>query len=147
MALSDAKRHQITILTTRNDLSTSQTSKGIHVVKTDYSDNSLLAEFSGQDVVISTLGDSALDLESRAIEVAVRTSVTRFIPSDFGIDTADRSLMKLVYPLQKKVERQTQLKKLAANHPSFSYTFLSSGPWFDLVGKILQSPFLYQLEI
>lgn len=98
--------------------------------------------------MISTLiRDSALDLESRVIEVAVRTSVTRFIPSDFGIDTADLSLMKLVYPLQKKVERQTQLKKLAANHLSFSYTFLSSGPWFDPVGKILQSPFLCQLEI
>ena len=139
LALSNVKRHKITILTARDDLSTSQISEGIRVVKTDYSDNSLLAEFSGQDVVVSTLEDSALKLESRVIEVTICSSVIRFILSDFSIDTADRLLMKLVYLLQKKVERQSQLKKVVADHLNFSYTFLSSGLWFDHVGRIFVS--------
>ena len=115
----------------------SQIPDGIRVVKTDYSEDSLLAEFSGQDAVVSTLGGSAFEVQSRAIEVAVRSSVKRFIPSEFGIDTADPALMKLVYPLQKKVETQSQLKRLVADHPNFSYTLLGTGPWFDLVSRFL----------
>lgn len=133
--LSNSGQHEITILTTSDDLPTSQILEGTHIVKTDYSKDSLIAEFSGHDAVISTLGGSASHLQSRAIEAALHSSVRRFIPSEFGIDTADLALMKLVHPLQRKIETQNQLKKLAADHPGFSYTLLSTGPWFDLVSR------------
>lgn len=135
LGLSNSGGHKITILTTSDNLPTPELLEGTRIVKTDYSKDSLIAEFSGHDAVVSTLGGSASHLQSRAIEAALHSSVRRFIPSEFGIDTADLALMKLVYPLQKKIETQNHLKKLAADHPGFSYTLLSTGPWFDLVGR------------
>ncbi|KAJ0298715.1 hypothetical protein COL516b_009800 [Colletotrichum fioriniae] len=61
---------------------------GAKVVKTDYSEDSLVKILAGQDAVVSMLPIMALGEQQKIVEAAIKAGVKRFIPSEYGSDSA-----------------------------------------------------------
>jgi hypothetical protein len=86
----------------------------------------------GQDAVVSTIATLALVQQSTLAEEAAKAGVKRFIPSEFGVNTQKVSggIAKI---LGAKIQLQDTLGKLAAAHPSFSWTGVATSLFFDWV--------------
>ncbi|KAI9798166.1 MAG: hypothetical protein M1833_004915 [Piccolia ochrophora] len=127
-ALFEAK-YNVTVI---SRASSDATFPGSTVIKTDYSESSLVDAFQGIDAVVSTLSGTGFLAQKTTIDAAVKAGVKRFIPSEFGGDTTNpraRDMAGLIY--QPKNEVAEYLKAKVAENPSFSYTLAISGPFFD----------------
>ncbi|KUJ11385.1 NmrA-like family protein [Mollisia scopiformis] len=127
-ALLDAG-FEVTALTRAESKATFPAS--VKVQKVDYSSSTSVAEaLKGQDAVVSTIATLALSQQSSLVEEAVKAGVKRFIPSEFGLNTpkVTGGTAKI---LGAKLQLQEQLKKLAAENPSFSWTGVSTSLFFD----------------
>ncbi|KAI9681951.1 MAG: hypothetical protein M1817_000005 [Caeruleum heppii] len=112
--------------------STATFPSAVKVVKTDYSPESLVQAFTGQDAVVSTLGATALEDQIITIDAAVKAGVSRFLPSEFGSNTRDDRALQIgpdVFGSKVKIAKYLELK--ARNHDDFSYTNMITGPFFD----------------
>ncbi|RYC80575.1 hypothetical protein BFJ63_vAg16535, partial [Fusarium oxysporum f. sp. narcissi] len=82
LAQKDSPLH-LSVLTREN--SGAKFSKGLNVISTDYSPESLERRLRGQDVVIMLLPpESTVDHET-VIDAAVKAGVKRFFPSEYGV--------------------------------------------------------------
>lgn len=101
-------------------------------VKSDYSEASLREIFKDQDAVISTISSiavgDALASQKAIIKAAIAVGVKVFFPSEYGIDTSDRSASTYVPFLADKIETMDYLK---ANEDKISWTALITGSMFD----------------
>ncbi len=97
----------------------------------DYKDSKSIGPvLKGVDVVISTLGAPALGDQMNLINAAFEAGVQRFIPSEFGSDTAHPKNSSLpVYG--GKVASADRLKELSSENPKFTYTLVNNGAFFD----------------
>jgi len=102
-----------------------------HVIKTDYSPDSLASAFKGQDAVISIVGNEGFAEQAKIIDAAVRAGVKRFIPSEFGSDTASETVRGIVPIFNGKKQVVDYLKSKESD--TFSWTALITGPFFDWV--------------
>ncbi|RSL89002.1 hypothetical protein CEP52_015043 [Fusarium oligoseptatum] len=87
--------------------------------------------FKDQDAFISFLVPPATDYQNLAADAAVAAKVKRFIPSEWGMNTAilgDTIFGKL---LSDKTSTRAHLDKLAKENEFFSWTGISTGLWFD----------------
>lgn len=80
------------------------------------------------DVVISCFATCALDAQTPLIDAAVAAGVSRFIPADFGMDTANSWAMQLPVGAVKAAT-QDYLREEGAANPGFSWTAIAVG-WF-----------------
>jgi len=99
------------------------------VVSTDYSTESLLEIFKGQDVVLSVVGVGGFAEQTKIIDAAVKAGVRRFIPSEFGSDTTEAQHIKLVPFFAGKKQVVDYLKSKEAE--GMSWTAIVNGPLFD----------------
>ncbi|KAI8821167.1 isoflavone reductase family protein [Fimicolochytrium jonesii] len=127
-ALLDA-HFTVSILARESSQSTFPPTVTVH--RTDYSYASLLAVFQGQDAVVSALGSSALEHQNVIVDAAVGAGVKRFIPSEFGCNTVNRKGAAIVPFFQAKVDQVEYLKRMAAAHPSFTWSSVITGGFFD----------------
>lgn len=102
----------------------------VTVVKTDFTPESLETAFHGQDAVVSTVGFFGLAEQIKIIDAAAAAGVKRFIPSDFGCDSADGTIGDVVPALRPKVEAATHLQT-KAGQGDFSWTTIVNGSFFD----------------
>ncbi|KAJ3019408.1 hypothetical protein HKX48_002107 [Thoreauomyces humboldtii] len=124
----DAK-FAVSILTRQESKSTFPSDLKVH--RTDYSLDSLVSAFKGQDAVISTVGAEGFAQQKIIIDAAVKAGVKRFIPSEFGSNTENKKSQELVPLFKGKLEVVAYLQQVAKDHPSFSYTAIATGPFFD----------------
>jgi nucleoside-diphosphate-sugar epimerase len=103
----------------------------VKVIKTDYSESSLVDALKGQDAVIASLGGAVLDLQKKVIDAAVKAGVKRFIPSEFGSDTRDPKIVAAVPLFKSKSDVLEYAASAAASNPQFSFTGVFTGPFFD----------------
>ncbi|KAK5135433.1 hypothetical protein LTR08_005221 [Meristemomyces frigidus] len=132
-ALSNAG-FEVQTLTRR---STSDTVKlaigGVRAIEVDYSSQEELWEvLKGQDAVISTLGDTAgaVAAQEALITASVAMGVKRFVPSEFGSDTMNARVRSFPF-FTDKLKHQDFLKRAAAEHETFSYSVVITGPFLD----------------
>ena len=113
--------------------STSSVLPGAKVHKTDYSSPESIAEaFKGQDAIVSTIATAALGQQQAVVDAAIKAGVTRFIPSEFGVDTTTvQGGAKKI--LGAKIALQGVLAKAGEENANFSWTGLSTGMFFDWV--------------
>lgn len=132
-----AADYPVTALTRKASDSTSKLPKSpnLSVVEVDYSSVTSLTEaLKGHAVLISTLA-SAVNTGSGAgkaalVDAAITAGIERYIPSEFGSDTTNPNTSQL--PVFKdKVETIKYLETAVAANPSFSYTILYNGSFFD----------------
>jgi len=125
---------QVQALTRKGTTSTAKVViRGVKVVEVDYGNAAELLELlSGQDAVISTLGDTAgaVAAQRALIEASVAAGVKRFIPSEFGSDTKNERVRSFPF-FADKLKHQELLERAAAECPDFTYSIIITGPFLD----------------
>ncbi|TVY68721.1 Isoflavone reductase-like protein P3 [Lachnellula suecica] len=109
---------------------------GVRVHKTDYnSDSSLESAFKDQDAVVSVIATTGLITQLKIIEVAAKSGVKRFIPSEFGVNVEKLEELeegsRLRDVLGAKVKAGELLKKLSSENKDFTWTGISTNLFFD----------------
>ena len=126
----------VTILTRKgSSIAAGSIPAGVSAIKhVDYkSVDSLKAALVGQDAVVSALGTSVSSEQMPLAEAAVApgSSIQRFIPSEFGINTRKTPGTAIEKMLGPKTRLVDFLDKAAAANPAFTWTALSTGLFFD----------------
>ncbi len=99
---------------------------------TDYSVDSLAKALEGQDAVISLLGLSAIgDQQYALIDAAVKAGVKRFLPSEFGLDTASEKVLEVVPPFRTRKDLIETLKTNQAKGSGIEWTAFVAGLFLD----------------
>jgi len=106
--------------------------ENVKVITTDYSPSSLGLALANQDAVISLLGLSAIgDQQYALIEAAIKAGVKRFLPSEFGLDTASARLLSVVPPFRVRAELIDNLKAKQAAGSRIEWTAVVTGMFLD----------------
>jgi uncharacterized protein YbjT (DUF2867 family) len=118
-----------TITATSRPESKSTFQDGVKVVKTDYSTESLVSIFKGQDAVVSFAGATQLADQQKYVDAALAAGVKRFIPSEFGGDTRSDETAKAIplFAVKKGVVEYLRTKE----SEGLSWTAVWTGPFFD----------------
>ncbi|OGM46175.1 hypothetical protein ABOM_004842 [Aspergillus bombycis] len=101
-------------------------------VKTDYSEASLQEIFRGHDAIVSTVSSivpgNALAIQKSFVDAAIAAGVKVFLPSEYGVDTSNRSAPELIPFLADKLQTLDYLK---SKEDQISWTAICSGSMFD----------------
>jgi hypothetical protein len=89
--------------------------------------DSLKSAFQDQDAVISLVASDVLSSQTKLIDAAIAAGVKRYIPSEFGSNTADPRAVEAVPFFKGKVDIQEYLK---SKKDDISQTTLITGPFF-----------------
>lgn len=109
--------------------STSTFPAGVKVIRANYdSADALKDAFKGQDVAISLVGGTGFGEQNKLIDAAIAAGVKRFVPSEFGSDTADARVRELVPILEGKFATVNYLK---SKESVISWTAVANGPFFE----------------
>ncbi|KAF2214167.1 hypothetical protein CERZMDRAFT_38520 [Cercospora zeae-maydis SCOH1-5] len=92
----------------------------------------LIPVLQGHDAVVVTINGNQVDIQKRIADAAVRAGIKRFIPADFGsVDSSSPLTQDLVPLYRNKSALRSHLISLAASHPTFTWTSLVCGHFFD----------------
>ncbi|KAF5009963.1 hypothetical protein FDECE_3870 [Fusarium decemcellulare] len=120
---------KVSVLSRISSSSTDTTFMGVSMVKSDYTFESLVSAFTGQDAVISTLPTANIAGQKTIIDAAAAAKVKRFLPSEFGSDTSVDGLEKMAPFLKGKQEVMEYVRTKEAE--GLTWTALFTGPWID----------------
>jgi hypothetical protein len=99
----------------------------------EFPHDDLVSIFKGQDAVVVTTSGSLINLQKKLALAAAEAGVQRFIPADFGsVDSESENARSLVPLYVAKRNLRLYLQSLAEEHPSFSWTALVCGHFFDM---------------
>ncbi|KAG4438587.1 hypothetical protein IFR05_005911 [Cadophora sp. M221] len=102
---------------------------GVTVFNTDYTSASLIQAFKGQDAIVSAIATASAQQQISIIDAAIIAGIKRFIPSEYGIDTADPKAADFVPALKPK---QDIIKYLQTKQDAgLSWTAVVVGSIFD----------------
>jgi uncharacterized protein YbjT (DUF2867 family) len=101
----------------------------VNVVRTDYSHESLVKAFTGQDVVVSTIATFSTDQQIKIVDAAMAAKVQRFLPSEFGIDTSSPQIFEALPPAKAKHDTVAYLKSKEST--GLTWTAVIVGSFFD----------------
>ncbi|KAI7782141.1 Isoflavone reductase-like protein [Diaporthe eres] len=104
------------------------------VIKSDFSEESLVQALKGQDAVVSMLPIMALGEQAKVAEAAIKAGVKRFIPSEYGSDSSSEDIIAAV-PFF--APRKAQLDWLATQEDRISWTAIITGPFFDWTATLV----------
>ncbi|PLB52880.1 NAD(P)-binding protein [Aspergillus steynii IBT 23096] len=121
----------ITVLS--RESSTSIFPDGLRIVRSDYSHGSLVAAFHDQDAVISLVGRSGYADQQKLVDAALAAGVKRFIPSEFGNNSADARVRALAPILEGK---KAKIDYLRQREHRMSWTTVITGAFFDYALRI-----------
>ncbi|KAM0324063.1 hypothetical protein ACHAQA_008251 [Verticillium albo-atrum] len=117
----------ITILTRSG--TTAPTDPSLTIKEVDYTSlASLTAALEGQDALVNASNAHDPSVPLRLIDAAIAAGVRRFIPSDFGCDTANPHIAALPV-FATKAAVLARLREVAS--PSFTWTIVANGPFLD----------------
>jgi uncharacterized protein YbjT (DUF2867 family) len=125
--LSSPHGYSVTIVS-RESSSYQQPPAGAKLVKTDYSHDSLVAAFKGQDAVVSTIAGNAIGDQTKIIDAAIAAGVKRFFPSEFGSDTDNTHALEYFPGWASKGEIR---KYLESKQDQIEWTAIFNGFFFD----------------
>ena len=103
--------------------------ESVKVIKSDFSPSSIESAFKGQDAVISLVGHAGFEGQKVVVDAAAKAGVKRFIPSEFGSDTANARVCELVPIFNRKRAIIDYTKSKEAE--GLSWTGVITGPFLD----------------
>jgi len=103
----------------------------VNVIKSDFSPESLVAAFKGKDAVVDLIGHGTLEDRKKHVDVAVEAGVRRFIPSEFSGNHENKNNAALLQRFKDRVTIREYLEEKLAANPFFSWTSVSTGPFYD----------------
>ncbi|KAF2083312.1 NmrA-like family protein [Saccharata proteae CBS 121410] len=114
---------------TRPD-STSTFPPSVNVITSSYELDSLVSAFKGQDAVISLVGTPGFSSQKLFVDAAIAAGVRRFIPSEYGTDTASAKVRSLM-PIFDGKRAVVEYLQSAGEPKGLSWTALIPGFFFD----------------
>ena len=117
--------------------STSTIPPTVTTIKTDYTRDSLVEAFRGQDAVVSTIATSNLTDQKLIIDAAAAAGVKRFIPSEFGWDTSGDIGLEVAPCTSMKVDIVKYLREKESSR--MTWTSVVNGLWLDYVSVYLDT--------
>jgi uncharacterized protein YbjT (DUF2867 family) len=110
--------------------------EGVTVHRLNYSDfDGLVAAFTGQDAVISTIGTFGASEQMTAVDAAAAAGVQRFLPSEYGGNTSLQGVLH--YPPFAAEKRKVVERLQSKEAQGLSWTALCTGIFFSWVCAIL----------
>ncbi|KAF2010757.1 isoflavone reductase family protein-like protein CipA [Aaosphaeria arxii CBS 175.79] len=101
----------------------------VKVIRADYtSSESLTSAFKGQDAVVSLVGGMALGDQKNFIDAAIAAGVQRFLPSEYGVDTANPQTLEIAPIMGAK---NATVEYLRSKEDQISWTSIQTGAFFD----------------
>ncbi|CZT24909.1 uncharacterized protein RCC_10637 [Ramularia collo-cygni] len=92
----------------------------------------LVGPLQGHDAAIIAIRSEDTDLQIRFADACVQAGVTRLIPADFGsVDSSSPLTQELVPLYKQKTFVREHLIKLSQQNPTFTWTSLVCGHFFD----------------
>jgi uncharacterized protein YbjT (DUF2867 family) len=105
----------------------------INVIRADYdSPDDLRKAFKGQDVVISLITVTVVGDQNKFVDAAIAAGVQRFIPSEFGTNTADPRARVIVPPSEAKYATVNYLKSKEKEISWTSFVTGTTSPLYKL---------------
>ncbi|KAK5996947.1 hypothetical protein PT974_02295 [Cladobotryum mycophilum] len=108
----------------------------VEVRKSDYTFDSLVSIFKGQDALVSPIAASDLAVQKTIIDAAIAAGVKRILPSEFGGDTSLQGLAKHLPFASSKKDIFTYLKSKESQ--GISWTTVYTGIFLDWLGQALE---------
>lgn len=106
------------------------------LITSDYTYDSLVSIFTGEDVVISAVAvGPAIVAQKTMIDAAVAAGVKRFIPSEYGSSSLDMPLEDFKKLMRPKTQIIEYLRKVASENPAFTWSCISAGASLDIVSE------------
>lgn len=103
----------------------------VTAIPVDYESlDSLTGALQGQDAVVSTISSPAIATQLLLVEAAAKAHVKRFIPSEFGGDTANPKTAAL--PVFKPKATVFDALKKEASSGGMTYTLIATGPFLEM---------------
>lgn len=106
----------------------------VPVLQSDYTFESLVNAFHGQDAVICAIPPIHIVDPRRIIDAAIVSKVKRILPNEYGTDTSSDGLGEMAPFFQANKDLVAYLKQKQAE--SLSWTALCTGAWIDYVSII-----------
>lgn len=107
---------------------------GANSVTSDYTHESLVKVFTGQEAVVSAVAAGPpIAAQKVMVDAAIQAGVRRFIPSEYGSSSIDQPLEDFKKLMAPKTELIGYLREKSQLHPQFSWTCLSGGALLDMV--------------
>jgi len=82
---------------------------------------------AGWDTVICALAPAAVPKQRTIIDAAFLAGISRFLPSEFGLDLTT-SFNSIQRGYEAKVAIEDYIQQKCAANDDFSYTFVATGP-------------------
>ncbi|KAI1865971.1 uncharacterized protein JN550_007949 [Neoarthrinium moseri] len=133
-ALIASKAFIITVLQRASSGSNPTSDPSVRVVSVDndMTYESLVDGLQGQDACIASFPLRDTSQHLRLADAAAAAGVKRFIPADYGsCDSSSKRAQELVPLFLNKVRVRERLQEHAARTPSFTWTSLVAGHFFD----------------
>lgn len=125
---------QVTVLKRASSKARDSYPDGVQVAKIqdDFAVDAVTEALRTQDAVVVTIKGSQVDVQRKVAQACVKAGVRRFIPADFGSCDSSSSWTQSLVPLYKrKTELRQYLTEVAKDSPTFSWTSLVCGHFFD----------------
>ncbi|KAH8678571.1 hypothetical protein BGZ60DRAFT_401355 [Tricladium varicosporioides] len=102
--------------------------ENVTIHETDYSPASLSSIFTGVDAIVSPLPATLASRQREFIDLAIAAGVSRFFPSEFGVDSAHPNIKNVLPIVSKKTQIVDYLKK---NEDKITWSAIIVGSYFD----------------
>lgn len=130
-ALTSDPRFTVSILTRKSSKSTFPSHLTIHRVSDDYPESELVSAFKGQDAIVVTIARASAHKQKDFIDAAVKAGVKRFVPSEFGGDTANEKALAILPRLYGGKKEVVDYLKEKEND-GLTWSAFVTGPFFEL---------------
>jgi len=101
----------------------------VKVARTDYSLDSLVDIFKGQDAVLCLMSGYGKSLENTIVDASIKAGVKRYFPSEFGTHLQQPGLAEKLPMFQAKVDLVNYLKSKEST--GLTWTAISTGLFID----------------
>jgi hypothetical protein len=109
---------------------------GATFVTSDYTYESLVEIFTGQEAVVSAVAAGPpIAAQKAMVDAAIQAGVRRFIPSEYGSSSIAQPIEDFKKLMAPKSELIGYLQEKCRLHPEFSWTCLSGGALLDVVSS------------
>ena len=133
----------VTVLTRQSSKSVFPPGIKVITVPDSYPMPDLVSAFTGQDAVVSTITTESSSVQKHFVDAAEQAGVKRYVPAEFGSDTYDGKLSKLVPAIYG--EKVVQMKYLQAacerSGGRMSWTAMATGAFFDWIFTVTRGAF------
>lgn len=111
--------------------SKSEFSPPVKKLISDFTPASLVEAFKGQDAVLDISAQNTVEARKGYIDAAIAAGVKRFIPSEYSGNMENKTNVGTISFFADRITIEEYAKEKAASNPGFSYTIVSTGPFYD----------------